>query len=265
MSRTAGLIVAVALAGLSAVTGLVAAQGPEPTLKAVGTEFELTSGGQVWRSRDLVGAVLTVASPDGRSQAIRIESVEPDRADPDILLHTVSVQDAVTGAWVTLCEPGSDGLAAAFPLAGTWTDAGGHVPDDNRFSLICSGGAIGKCVRWGYKPWLRAPNGEALADYHQACVRMVRADYGGDGVGHTRDGTPIDVYDRLGIVPPETDPGALSFEAGWGVDGAVCVRKPRLPDIVSLVELERLYPRLSAQTGAACSERDPRALIFNRS
>ena len=69
--------------------------------------------------------------------------------------------------------------------------------DQNAFALICTGGAIGKCVRWGYKPWRSGPDGVALWDYHQACVRMVRADYGGDGVGHTRDNTPVDVFDRL--------------------------------------------------------------------
>jgi hypothetical protein len=263
MALKAGLFVAVAVAVGAFVSAH--AQGPAASIRAVGTEFELSFGDRVLRSRDLVGAVLTVAGPTGESQAIRIEAVEQDPSDPDVFLHTLSIRDATTGAWTNLCEPDADGRTVAFPLAGTWTDADGHIPDDNRFSLICSGGAIGKCVRWGYKPWLKAPDGESLADYHQACVRMVRADYGGDGVGHTRDGVPIDVYDRLGIVPPEADPGALTFEAGWGVDGAVCVRKPRLPDIVSLTDLERLYPRLAGQTGATCSDRDQRALVFNRS
>jgi hypothetical protein len=45
--------------------------------------------------------------------------------------------------------------------------------------------------------------------------------YGGDGVGHTRDGTVIDPFDRLGIQRPEPDPRgrALEFEAAWGPDG----------------------------------------------
>src|SRR4051794_2638452 len=111
MLRPVAVIVA-ATAGLllAARTDVPAAraQSTAPTIKAVGTEFVLTAGGRVLRSRDLVGAVLTVAGADGKSQAIRIESVEPDPADPDILLHTLSVQDAATGAWGNLCATGSD-------------------------------------------------------------------------------------------------------------------------------------------------------------
>jgi hypothetical protein len=36
----------------------------------------------------------------------------------------------------------------------------------------------------GYKPWGHAPEGTSLAAYYQTCVRLVRADYCGDGVGH---------------------------------------------------------------------------------
>jgi ADYC domain-containing protein len=50
-------------------------------------------------------------------------------------------------------------------------------------------------VRFGYKPWREAA-GKPRWDYHQACVRMVRADYAGDGIGHTRDGTLIDLLHK---------------------------------------------------------------------
>lgn len=239
-------------------------------IRAVGTEFQITlSDGRILTSAHLIGAVLSITDPDGQPQAVRIDAVEPDPSDPDhdILLHTLSVQDAVTGEWKNLCEPGSDGVAKAFPLSGMWTDNGRHLPDERAFTLICTGGAIGKCVRWGYKPWRLAENGESLWDYHQACVRMVRADYGGDGVGHTRDDTPIDVFDRLGLLEPAPHPGKLAFEAAWDADGAVCVRKPRIAEIVSLTELERRYPHLRGHTGEICREDGSHAgaLILNRS
>jgi hypothetical protein len=60
-------------------------------------------------------------------------------------------------------------------------------------------------------------------------VRLVRADYCGDGIGHTRDGTPIDIFDAIGIQHDEPAPG-MTFEAAWRADGAVCVRHTRLPD-----------------------------------
>src|SRR5215207_6347158 len=246
------------------------AQATFKNLRAVGSEFQITlPDGRILTSAHLIGAVLSIAGPHGEPQTVRIDAVEPDPSDPDndIQLHTLSVQDPTTGAWSNLCEPGPDGIAKAFPLSGTWTEDGRHLPDEHAFALICTGGAIGKCVRWGYKPWRSAANGEPLWDYHQACVRMVRADYGGDGIGHTRDDTPIDVFDRLGLVQPASDPGKLSFEAAWGVVGAVCVRKPRIPEIVSLAELERKYPRLREHTGETCREDGDRAgaLILNRS
>jgi hypothetical protein len=239
-------------------------------VQVVGTEFRLSApDGRVLTGAQLVGAVLSVADAQGRRQSIRIDAVEPDPADPDhdIQLYSLSVQDPSDGSWSTLCEPGPDGVDKAFPLSGRWTEDGRHLPDDHAFALICTGGAVGKCVRWGYKPWRNAANGESLWDYHQACVRMVRADYGGDGIGHTRDDTPVDIFDRLGLLKPAPDPQGLSFEAAWGPNGAICIRKPRLREIVTLAELERTYPRLRGRTGEACREDGPEAeaLIRNRS
>jgi hypothetical protein len=144
------------------------------------------------------------------------------------------------------------------------TADGRHVragPSD--FTLTCASGATGKCVGLGYKP-LPEANGESLWDYHQACVRMMRADYGGDGSAHTRNGTRIDISDRLGIQLPEHDPGGLSFEAAWGPEGAACLRHTRVPEILSHNELARLYPRLAGDIGPNCSEATP-ALLWNRS
>ena len=116
------------------------------------------------------------------------------------------------------------------------------------FNVTCSSGAIGKCVRLGYKPWKRLPDGTALWDHHQACVRMMRADYCGDGQSFTRDGTLIDLYDRLGLQKDEPAPG-MRFEAGWGKDGAICVARARIPEKVTLEELARRCPGRLAGTG----------------
>ena len=102
-------------------------------------------------------------------------------------------------------------------------------------------------------------------DYHHACVRMIRADYGGDGVSHTRERTTIDPFDRLGIQSPEPDPHSrkLEFEAAWGPEFAVCVRRTRIPELTSIGELVRHYPPLAGKTGQDCSEAVA-ALIQNR-
>ncbi len=107
------------------------------------------------------------------------------------------------------------------------------------------------------------PNGDVAEPYYQACVRLVRADYGGDGVGHTRNGTPIDLFDRVGIERDEPGPG-MTLEAAFGPDGAVCVAHPRLSGLTSLEALAQRYPALAGHLGAACDEHAP-GLLFVRS
>jgi hypothetical protein len=103
----------------------------------------------------------------------------------------------------------------------------------------------------------------SLAPYYQACVRLVRADYCGDGIGHTRDNTPIDIFDTIGIQRDEPAPD-MTFEAAWGPQGAVCVRHTRLPDVLDNAALAASCPRPAHSIGEKCDETVP-ALLYNRS
>jgi hypothetical protein len=231
----------------------------------VGTSFVVTTpDGRVLKSPDLRGAVLDVADEAGQRLTVRIEDASPDPADTegDVWLHRFSVRNPSTGEWTTLCKPGPDGTVGGFPLSGSWTGTGRHVRDPSSFTVACTSGAAGKCVRLGYKPW-REINAESLWDYHQACVRTIRADYGGDGTGHTRDGTAIDIFDRLGIQQADSNQSGLTFEAAWGPEGAICVRRTRVPEVLPQTELASRYPGL-ANGGPDCSESTP-ALIWNKS
>jgi hypothetical protein len=262
----ARLLVALLAAPACSAMGEAAAGGP--SIEVVGTLFRVTTpDGRALISPDLTGAILDVADEAGRIITVRIDSVTKDPSDPagDIWLHQFSIPDARAAGWREFCLPGPDGTVAGFPIAGKWTSDGRHERASAGFAITGTSGAIGKCVRMGYKPW-RDAKGESLWDYHQACVRAVRADYGGDGTGHTRNGTLVDIFDRLGIQPPEPDPRgpALEFEAAWGPDGAVCVRRTRIPEVVSTSELAERYPHLAGRVGPDCSEAVA-ALIWNRS
>jgi hypothetical protein len=108
-----------------------------------------------------------------------------------------------------------------------------------------------------------------MRDLLEACIHLLRADYGGDDRPSTRNGTLINLYDRFGIQDPGTAAGT-EFEAAWGAEGAVCVAHPRISDAITLDQLAERYPRLKGRLGPeACSEdavrADPRALIFNQS
>jgi len=73
-------------------------------------------------------------------------------------------------------------------------------------------------------------------------------DYVGDGRGTTKNGQPIDIYDSLGIEAPANDP-AYEFEAGFGPDGAVCVRHVRVKENATLAGVEESSPRLKGRVG----------------
>ena len=100
----------------------------------------------------------------------------------------------------------------------------------------------------------------SLDELHQSCVRAVRADYCGNGVSHTRNGTPIDVYDVLGIQNPDNI-GGNTVEADWRSDGAYCIKHTRwgtadstlTPGETDLQYVQRVCPSRLAQNDASCS------------
>jgi hypothetical protein len=233
------------------------------SLRVEGTEFLFQTHAGVLRSQDLVGAEFDIDGATFRIEGVRLD---PDDDAEEIHLHTIEVQDD-NGAWQPLCEPDRDGNNEAFPLAGYWDEHRRFHPDRERFSLTCTSGAQGKCVRFGYKPWKKSEHGDSLLPVYEACLQMVRADYCGDDRPATRDGTTIDVYDAYGIQTPAPDV-EFRFEAGWNADGAVCVAHTRVPDLETIDSLIERCPRIADKTGKVCTEAAARvagALIFNRS
>ncbi|MDY7231422.1 ADYC domain-containing protein [Hyalangium rubrum] len=254
------------------MAGRASAEESLRALRVVGTEFHVeTSSGRTLKSQDLVGATLTVQQGLA-SLNIRIDDVflDPKDGAREIWLHQLSVQDASTGNWRPLCGQDPEGKRLAFPLVGVVEEATAtrQRTPDTVFTLTCTSGAEGKCVRFGYKPWKKTAQGVDLWDYHQACVRLVRADYCGDGQATTRAGTLIDIYDSIGIQKSEPKKG-MRFEAAWSPQGALCVNHPRVPENVRLEAL-RSCPRLAkAALGEGCREEHftgkKEALLFNKS
>lgn len=249
---------------LCSVVPLLAAAEPATRLAVDGTEFVLYQlDGRILRSADLVGAELDL----GGGSQLRIDSVRPDPTDSSgkLLLYRFS-QRAGNGPWAQACEADREGNHEGFPVPGRWVD-GRYQHDSAHFALTCTGGAQAKCVRWGYKPWARAPDGKDMAEMYEACVHMVRADYCGDGEATTREGMAIDIYDRHGVQQPAGGED-FRFEAGWAPTGAVCVNHPRVADNVTLDDLAARCPRLKDALGQRCDEAAAAAggaVVFNRS
>ena len=178
----------------------------------------------------LSGATLTGQLSNNTSLSLRIDSVTFSDTDRVYLYNVSARGDA---GWVPLCGTASGKPIPAIPTSGQWDAASGaHIDDPNTFTFACVNAAVGKCITWGYQPWAtkqeckgKTCRNQPLDAWLQACTRMVRADYCGDGVSHTRNGTPINVWDSLGIQVREGS--AMRFEAEWSQDGAHCIQKTR--------------------------------------
>lgn len=182
---------------------------------------------------------------------------------------------STSGAWQPACGADLDGRRVAIPVAATWNAQGDRVESSALFTFGCTTGVIAKCYRWGYRPWLTG-YGDLVA-MHWACTRLARADYCGDGVPHTRDGTWINLWDDLPPPGPIQDHGARSldgmhFEAAWSTEGAECISRTRWKDTLKSIPRTCLRQRiLGGNARKFCdtvedAERHGRAvLLFNES
>ena len=198
--------------------------------------------GQVVSGVGFMGTTMTGVLSNGAEISLYVAKIEPS-SDPDIWLYTVLIWNGAS--WVSLCGDSALGPIQAIPLEGRWdysqgTPTGGdHIDDPGSLTFGCMGAALAKCAMFGYKPWetVEECTGSQCVDVplrplHQACTRMVRGDYCGDGQPHTVDGTPIDLWDSFGVqapASPSTKQGMKwTKEAEWSAEGAVCVSKERL-------------------------------------
>ena len=174
----------------------------------------------------MVGAHFTGTSDTGMAVNISIHRVVHE-APPnnDTWEYETWFYNPVLGYEEPLCPDANGNPLTAFALVGWWNFGSGgtgqKIEDSTVFTFACKdSGAIGKCVSpIGYKPWASV-NGTSLDRVHQACIRLLRADYCGDGVAHTIDGNMVDLYDNLGI---QFDTESWLFEAEWDENGARCV------------------------------------------
>ncbi|SEL63096.1 hypothetical protein SAMN05444354_107162 [Stigmatella aurantiaca] len=199
--------------GMSLEKGVLAAPGGKP--------------------EELVGAIFQGAASDGTRTEVAVCSAEPVAQDPSVLSYRIEIWDKKKESWENPCIANSHApKPKALALKGLWDKRGAHQDKPGTFTFACENGVIAKCVHWGYKPW-DTKDGQPLQALHQACTRMARADYCGNGRSHTREDNIIDLYDAFGIQARTTtasahwNPSKISFEAAWGPDGASCLARTR--------------------------------------
>jgi hypothetical protein len=123
------------------------------------------------------------------------------------------------GAWAPLCTDAVGARTRAVLLNEVWDPATGSRVSPTpagAVTIACQTGALAKCIEFGYIPW------RTSSDTHQACTRMVRADYCGNGQPHTVDGTLVHVIDTYGIQTRDTSKTWV-VEAEWSPAGSSCL------------------------------------------
>jgi hypothetical protein len=203
-----------------------------------GTQLSGTiQGGTPLELYDFIGSTMVAEDEKGNDVALRIDAIE-EADDPEIIWYTIAL--AKGGVWTHAC--GTDAATGepirAIPLPGRWDlregapGGGSYIDDDGMFTFACEGSVVQKCVDAGYKPWGTATECDGdtcaerpLKEAHQACTRMMRADYCGDGAPHTIEHTLINLWDAFSI--QEEADSSFSFEAEWASGGASCINHPR--------------------------------------
>jgi hypothetical protein len=98
-------------------------------------------------------------------------------------------------------------------------------------TLACAGSAAAKMSLLGYGPHAEFTDTSTPASVgqRQATLKMITADYCGDGESYTEDGTPLEWENQGGTVVPAGEVGTL--EAIWTEHGAACLDAPRVVEL----------------------------------
>lgn len=188
-----------------------------------------------YKGAELVGTEVVGQLLDGSTQKIRFAGYDGTTL-PGTNLYLARYVD--TGESVCGDRDGQPIWAAILPQQFNEATGDEVATDQNKFTFSCRFGAIQKCQEIGYLKNGTARERNAgvdkirnLNDYHAACVKMLRADYCGDGSAHTFDGTNVNYYDHLlnGNKSATSTDGqdGFYFESDWDTDGAHCLNISR--------------------------------------
>jgi hypothetical protein len=189
-----------------------------------GTSFRAKKGAVIYSGYDFLWSEFFGNLGDGRRARLRVSNMRQAAApNSDLTEYWVEYQDDA-GTWYPLCRNSAGTAVWAYPVQGVYDyrrgvpTGGAHMDDPAHFTFACGGGAVSKCINLGYRLWT-SRNGVPLAPYHQACTRLLRGDYCGDGTPYTQDGNRVNLFDNLGI---QQDTENWVFEANWDQNGARC-------------------------------------------
>lgn len=195
---------------------------------------------------ELIGALAQISvqaagEPQPAQYTLRFDNiyVDPNNPGGDVYLYDITYVRSGDTNWTSLCTDAAGNPVPAIPILNYWdTRTGARIDNPNVVTFACVSGALGKCVRLGYRPWAQATRCSrescapvSLADYHQACTRLIRADYCGNGTSYTLNGTLIGLYDDLSP-PIQRKTDGWNVEGAWTPAGATCVGDARHDELL---------------------------------
>ncbi|TMA30106.1 MAG: hypothetical protein E6J78_00375 [Deltaproteobacteria bacterium] len=192
-----------------------------------GTVFSGTGGGTTFSGYAFRRAIFNATTDSGAIISLRIQGISQEAPPNDDVWDYWLTWSADGGDnWQPFCVNASGNTVPAIPVNGIWDHrrgvpgGGAKIDDPSSFTFACKGmGAVAKCVfPIGYKPW-KTVNGVSLDRWHQACVRLIRADFCGDGTPYTVNGQRVNLYDGIGV---QQDTRYWLIEAEWDENGARC-------------------------------------------
>jgi hypothetical protein len=185
--------------------------------------------GAEWAGAWLIGKV-RCTNPQlapGTTSEVRVQLRGASAAAPDHRTWTGYRTEIEREDGTHLVNTCIDPDDVAFPIQGYWRPDGTYDRDPATFSLACTRRDVAICLGEGFPDDL--PASDPRAKLLEACTRMMRADYCGDGGSYTRGGTYVRIFDDRGLAS-HVDRPPFAFEAAWDENGAACIARSRWID-----------------------------------
>lgn len=204
----------------------------------------------------LIGSTIVLEDSAQTEHQIRIADyklfdVEPWHADLTMHGYRLQARDN-NGVFVDLCATPANGLGAVYAnidkfslvVTDEFFNAKAEVmAQPGAFQFACPGQALSKMKWMGYSRDI--PEESAFfttPEQRQATVRMIIADYCGDGNAYTVSGQAVYWQNSsawISVAGAETE---VEVEARWNADGAICVTTPRYVPRSNIVCDDRVIP-----------------------
>lgn len=216
--------------------GIVSPTGRLHRLKVEGDQFiAYNTKGPVAAAGELVGWTIKIRV-DGADNRLQILGYAPG----EVSRYALGSIDG-EGDFTNLCPGAADLHTPASTLIGGARFDVPHLsymPDQDQWvTLACQGDALFKIKELGHTP------SETKPHLVQATLKMLAADYCGDGQVMTDEGAPVLLQGADGKIDEYEGEGEL--EAAWDEHGAVCLGTPRSADPAAIeCDLQPCTPEL---------------------